>query len=84
MELDTQERKRQDSTVINFKVQSSISTTTTNYSLIQQKWLVKEQNRKVDSIDGIGPFRLVRNKISYAAFKESRMVYYPEQIDPKT
>ena len=51
---------------------------TTNYNIITQKWLLFDYNKKMDSVDGIGPFRLVRNKISYAAFKESRTIKWPE------
>ena len=70
MDLDIQERKRVDSTLFKFQVKSSGQThIITQYSLLQQKYLVVEESRKIDSIDGIGPMRLVRNKMTHAAFK---------------
>lgn len=39
------------------------------YTLVAQRWLVEDQQAKENSVDGVGPFGLVRNKLSYAAFK---------------
>lgn len=83
MELDTQERKRNDGTLFKFEIKSN-SQITTSYILSYQKWLIEDHQRKQDSVDGIGPLRLVRNKMAHAAYKGKRTIKHPESTDSKT
>ena len=79
MELDSQERKRQNATLYNFTVKSSLLPLRTEYSLVTQKWLVERTERKQDTVNGIGPMGLVRNKIPLAAYKQPRVITRGEE-----
>lgn len=70
MELGSQERKRENQTLYNFTIKSAPNTVETVYTLINQKWLVPEvqQAKQQDTVDGTGPLKLVRNKMTFAAF----------------
>lgn len=63
-------------------MKSSQSALITQYGLVVQKWLIEDDKRKVDTVDGIGPFKLVRNKSTYAAFKQPRTL--PMDVKHKT
>lgn len=81
MELGSQERKRENQTLYNFTIKSAPNTIETAYTLINQKWLVPEHNPKKqeDTVDGTGPLRLVRNKMTYAAFYSPRIYHTPNE-----
>jgi hypothetical protein len=55
-------------------VKSGQNALITQHSLVGQKWLIEDENRKKDSVGGIGPFGLVKNKQYYAAYTRPRVI----------
>jgi len=69
MELEHQERERDDKSLYNFKVDSSSQFPIESvHALHKQYWIVISNEQKNAAIDGIGPFRLVRNSMPYASY----------------
>jgi hypothetical protein len=68
----------------NFSVKSQLTDIVTNYNLLYQKYLTEDMSRRQDAVEGWGPSRLVRNKMSYAAFKSTREAEVADKDKKKT
>lgn len=81
MEAGQQVRVRDDKSLYNFTVESELGfPPATTYTLNKQYWLIESRNKKQIALDGIGPMRLVRNKIAYAAYPISRSIIAPPTV----
>ena len=44
----------------------------TAYKLIHQHWLIKDGNTRQNMINGVGPMRLVKNRMNYSLWNGKR------------
>jgi hypothetical protein len=58
--------------LFHFSVKPLNSGITTKYAFVKQLYIHEDPQKRIDSVGGIGPFSLVKNKMPYAAFKGNR------------
>ena len=70
-----------DDLLYNWKMNSQTCDLISSYKLVQQHWLIREQNLRMSMINGIGPMNQVKNKLCYALWPGKRTVKYPDEWD---
>ena len=53
----------------------------TAYKLIHQHWLIKDANTRQTMINGVGPMRLVKNRMTYSLWAGKRTLKQPDEWD---
>jgi len=72
-----------DDLLFNWRINSQSCDIVTQYKLSQQHWLIKDPQRQ-QMINGIGPMRLVKNRINYALWEGKRTYKLVDEYDSRT
>jgi len=68
----------------NWKIPSQNYDLITNYKLVQQHWLIKDNNQRQNMTNGIGPMGLVKNRMNYSLWPGKRTYKMPDDIDSRS
>ena len=53
----------------------------TAYKLVHQHWLIRDSNVRFNMINGVGPMRLVKNRMNYSLWAGKRTLKQADEWD---
>ena len=76
-----QERQREDNKLYNWKVPSQAFDLVSTYKLVHQHWLIKDPQLRANMTNGVGPMKLVKNRLNFSLFQGKRSIKQPDEYD---